>query len=123
METKTAVRVTRSGHDTVFRDKLGFLARQFKSQSQLARLLGVDRSRISRWLKSEIPDAENRTRVEALEFALSRLTAFLAPDTARKWLMGSNAHLGDRRPIDLLRLGRVAEVIAAIEQFETGSYS
>lgn len=99
------------------------LARQFKSQSQLARLLEVDRSRISRWLKSEIPDADNRTKVEALEFVLSRLTTFLSPETAGKWLMGMNAYLGDRRPIDLLRQGRVAEVIAAIEQSETGSYS
>ena len=107
----------------VFRGKLGLLARRFKSQGQLARLLEVDRSRISRWLKSEIPDAENQSRVEALEFVLSRLTAFLVPETAMKWLTGVNAHLGDRRPIDLLRQGRVAEVIAAIEQFEAGSYS
>lgn len=123
METKTAFRRRISRQETVFRNKLGFLARQFKSQSQLARLLDVDRSRISRWLKAEIPDAENRTKVDALEFALSRLTTFLSPETARKWLMGINAYLGDRRPIDLLRQGRVAEVIAAIEQFETGSYS
>lgn len=106
-----------------FRNKLGFLARQFRSQSQLARLLEVDRSRVSRWLKSEIPDPENRTKVEALEFVLSRLTTFLSSETAEKWLMGMNTHLGDRRPIDLLRQGRVAEVIAAIEQFETGAYS
>lgn len=107
----------------VFRNKVGFLARQFKSQSQLARLLKVDRSRISRWLKAEIPDLENRTKVDALDFALCRLTTFVSAETARKWLMGMNAHLGNRRPMDLIRQGRVAEVIAAIEQFEAGSYS
>ena len=123
METKTSTRRTIASAEFTFRNKLGFLAVQFKSQGQLARLLEVDRSRISRWLKSETPDAENRTKVQALEFVLSRLTAFLSIETARKWLMGINAHLGDRRPIDLLRQGRVAEVIAAIEQLEAGSYS
>jgi uncharacterized protein (DUF2384 family) len=107
----------------MFRKKLGFLARQFKNKSQLARLLEVDRSRISRWLTAETPDVENQAKVEALEFVFSRLTAFLAPETAREWLMGMNAHLSNRRPIDLLRQGRVAEVIAAIEQFEAGSYA
>ena len=123
MQTKTSTRRTIASPEFAFRNKLGFLAVQFKSQGQLARLLEVDRSRISRWLKAETPDAENRTKVEALEFVLSRLTTFLSIETARKWLMGINAHLGDRRPIDLLRKRRVAEVIAAIEQFEGGSYS
>src|SRR6266581_1155535 len=73
------------------------LAKQFRSRSQLARFLDVDRSRISRWLGSETPDTENRIKVEAMEFALSRLSTFLSPETAMKWLMGINAHLGDRR--------------------------
>ena len=123
MRAKTVNRGKHSGHEMVFRNKLGHLAKQFRSRSQLARFLDVDRSRISRWLGSETPDTENRIKVEAMEFALSRLSTFLSPETAMKWLMGINAHLGDRRPIDLVRQGRVAEVIAAIEQFETGSYS
>lgn len=123
MQAKMTTRGALSTREAVFRKKLGFLARQFRSHSQLARLLEVDRSRVSRWLTSETPDVENQTKVEALEFVLSRLTTFLTPETASKWLMGMNAHLGDRRPIDLLRQGRVAEVIAAVEQFETGSYS
>ena len=108
---------------TVFRNKLGFLARQFRSQSQLANLLEVDRSRVSRWLKSDVPDLQNRNKVEALEFVLSRLTTFLSPETARKWLLGVNAHLGGQRPVDLLRQGRVAEVMAAVEQLETGAFA
>jgi hypothetical protein len=39
------------------------------------------------------------------------------------WLKGINAFLGNQRPIDLLRNGRVSEVIAAIEQTETGAYA
>jgi hypothetical protein len=34
-----------------------------------------------------------------------------------------NPQLGDSRPSDLLRNGRVAEVLAAIEADETGAYA
>lgn len=107
----------------IFRQKVQFLAEHLRSQSELARLLQVDRSRVSRWLKSETPDPENKAKLEALEYVFSRLTAFLHPETAEKWLFGTNAHLGNRRPIDLLRDGRVSEVIAAVEQVETGAYA
>jgi transcriptional regulator with XRE-family HTH domain len=106
----------------VFRNKVGYLVTQFSSQSRLAGLLDVDRSRISRWLRSEVPDPDNRLKLEALEFVYLRLAAFLAPKTAEKWLLGVNDHLGGRRPVDLIREGRVAEVVAAAEQFETGAY-
>jgi transcriptional regulator with XRE-family HTH domain len=112
-----------ANRETVFREKVRYLTGQFHSQSRLARLLNVDRSNISRWLREQSPEPENRSRLETLEFVYSRLTGFLQAETAEKWLLGTNAHLGNRRPIDLIREGRIAEVIAAIEQYELGSYS
>jgi uncharacterized protein (DUF2384 family) len=38
-------------------------------------------------------------------------------------LFGINGHLGDRRPIDLLRQGNLSEVIAAIEALKSGSFA
>ncbi|MFQ5740181.1 MAG: hypothetical protein ACE5JX_14335 [Acidobacteriota bacterium] len=107
----------------LFRGKVLSLSRFFPTQSSLAQALEVDRSRVSRWLRAEAPDRTNRAKVDALEFVLSRLTDFLEPATARKWLLGVNAHLGNRRAIELLRQGRVADVIAAIEQADNGAYS
>jgi hypothetical protein len=40
-----------------------------------------------------------------------------------KWLSGTNAHLGNRRPIDLLARNRVAEVVGAIEQADLDAYA
>jgi hypothetical protein len=40
-----------------------------------------------------------------------------------KWLMGHNAHLSDRRPVDLLREGNLSGVIAAIEALKSGAYA
>ena len=103
--------------------KLTHLISALGGQSAVARLLGVHRSRVSRWLAGEEPDPRNKARLESLEFILSRLHQHFPPATARKWLSGTNAHLGNRRPLDLIAHNRVAEVIAAVEQAELDSYA
>ena len=108
---------------TLTEAKLRRLIDTLGGQSEVARLLHVDRSRVSRWLRGEEPDPKNMARLEALEYVLSRLLRTMHPSTARKWLRGFNAHLGDRRPLYLLEHGRVAEVLAALEQDELGSYA
>ena len=100
------------------------LARRLGGQSQVAEMLEVHRSSVSRWLRaSDVPDAENKAKLDALDFVYRRLLQTFEGPTARKWLTGINAHLGNRRPIDLLAKNRVAEVVAAIEQAEAGSYA
>ena len=47
----------------------------------------------------------------------------MTPTTAEKWLTGLNALLGNRRPVDLLRQNRIAEVLAALEQTQSSSYA
>lgn len=103
--------------------KLRHLADTLGGQSEVARILRVDRSRITRWLADETPDRVNQAKVDALDFVISRLLLHFQPGTARKWLLGVNAHLGNRRPIDLIAHNRVAEVIAAIEQDELGAFA
>jgi len=99
------------------------MTRDLGSQAEVARTLGVSRSRISRWLKDEEPDLVNLRKLEGVEFIIARLLQTFEPSTARKWLTGFNAHLGDRRPVDLLRQGRVRDVLVAIEAEETGAYA
>lgn len=105
------------------RKKLQAVTRDLGGQARVARILGVSPSRVSRWLRNEQPDPANRRKLDGLEFVLGRLLDLYERDTAIKWLQGFNAHLGDRRPIDLLATGRVSEVLAAIEQSETGAYA
>ena len=109
--------------EQVTRAKLRWLIEELGGQSAVARLLGVDRSRITRWLAGEEPDARNRARLEGLEFVVARLLQRFPPATARKWLGGINAHLGNRRPLDFIDRNRIAEVIAAIEQADLDSYA
>jgi transcriptional regulator with XRE-family HTH domain len=104
-------------------DRVRSLVEDFGGQAEVARALGVDRSRVTRWLRDAAPDATNQRKLESVEFAMARLLQTLHRETAVSWLYGLNAHLGDRRPIDLLADGRVSEVLAAIEAEETGAYA
>lgn len=98
--------------------------RAFPSDAQLAEALGVNRSQVKRWRAGETePGQENAERVVALDAAVALLSGYLEPTSVPKWLMGVNAHLADRRPIDLLREGNLSEVIAAIEALRSGAYA
>jgi transcriptional regulator with XRE-family HTH domain len=104
------------------REKLRAITRDLGSQARVAEALGVSRSRVSRWLRTEQPDPQNRRKVEALEFVLARLLSFLHPDTAVKWLSASNGFLNDFRPIDYLARGRLGDVLGAADAFQAMSY-
>ncbi len=105
------------------RDKVAAVSRDLGGQAKLARVLGVSPSRVSRWLRTEQPDAVNRRKVEGVEFVLTVLLELYDRDGAIAWLQGFNAHLGDRRPMDLLAAGRVSEVLQAIEAESSGAYA
>lgn len=104
------------------RTRLRALAHDVGGQARVARLLGVSASRVSRWLKTEEPDRENRRKVEGLEFVIARLFALYQRDTALKWLYGTNGFLANRRPVDVLAAGGVTEVIGAIDAEESLAY-
>jgi transcriptional regulator with XRE-family HTH domain len=105
------------------REKVRAVSKDVGGQAKLARMLGVSPSRVSRWLRTEDPDPENRRKVEGVEYVLSRLLAIYERETALKWLQGFNAHIGNRRPIDLLAQGRINEVLRAIQAEEGLSYA
>ena len=94
------------------------------SQSGVAGILGVDRSSVTRWISGEdVPDRENAEKIVGLRYVITRLSKFLEPEAIHDWLQGINAHLRNQRPIDLLRNGRMTEVMSAIEQAEAGAYA
>src|SRR5919199_550893 len=104
------------------RDKVRAVTEDLGGQAKLARVLGVGPPGVSGWLKPGEGAQPNRRKVEGVEFVLGLLLEMYDRETAVEWLQGLNAHLRDRRPIDLLAAGRVAEVLAAIESEATGAY-
>jgi uncharacterized protein (DUF2384 family) len=104
-------------------EKVQALTVDFKSAARLADMLGVSRSRVTRWLRGAGIDPENAERVDLLELVWSNLLRLYEPDTALSWLFGLNPHLGDRRPIDLIRAGRAEELMRAIRSERAGSFA
>ena len=103
--------------------KVEALRVDFKSGAALADLLGVSRSRVSRWLRGAGIDPLNAERVDLLELVWSNLVRLYAPETARSWLFGLNPHLGDRRPIDLVRAGKTEELMGAIRAERSDAFA
>ena len=97
--------------------------RGFPSDAALAEAAGVSRSNVARWKKGERPSPENMEFLLALDLVVTMLSEYLHPRTVPKWLFGINAHLGHARPIDVLRLGRLSEVIRAIEADRQGAFA
>ena len=97
--------------------------RAFVSDAEMARALGVHRSQISRWKQGGLVDRQNEERLRDLDVVVSLLMGFVETRVIPDWLHGLNPHLSDRRPIDVLRSGRLSEVIAAIEAEKSGAYA
>jgi uncharacterized protein (DUF2384 family) len=103
--------------------KVEALRVDFKSGAAVADLLGVSRSRVSRWLRGAGIDPLNAERVDLLELVWSNLLRLYDPETARSWLFGLNPMVGDRRPIDLIRAGKAEELMRAIRAERADSFA
>jgi hypothetical protein len=97
--------------------------RAFTSDSEMAAILNVNRSQITRWKQGTPPGAENAERLVGLDVVVSLLDGFLEEASIPKWLRGTNAHLEHRKPLDVLREGRLSEVIRAIEAEKSGAFA
>lgn len=94
--------------------KVEALRADFRSAAQLADLLGVNRSQVLRWLRGAGIDPLNAEKVDLLELVWSNLLRLYDREAALAWLFGVNPLLGDRRPVDVIRLGRAEELMRAI---------
>jgi len=103
--------------------KIEALKSDLRSGSAVADLLGVSRSRVTRWLQGAGIDPLNAERIDLLELVWSSLLRLYEPDAARAWLLGANPHLGDRRPVDLVKAGKAEELMRAIRAERADSFA
>ena len=101
--------------------KVQALSVDFRSQAALAEILGVSRSRVTRWLRRRRDRPDERREGRPARTRLVEPAARLR-QAARSWLWGVNPQLGDRRPIDLVRAGR-AELMRAIRAERADSFA
>jgi transcriptional regulator with XRE-family HTH domain len=103
--------------------KIEALRADFRSAAQLADMLGVSRSQITRWLRGAGMDPINAEKVDLLELVWSNLLRLYDKQAALAWIFGINPQLGDRRPIDLIRQGRTEELMRAIRAERSDSFA
>jgi hypothetical protein len=94
--------------------KVEALRVDFRSAARLAEMLGVNRSQVTRWLRGAGIDPLNAEKIELLELVWSNILRLYDREAALAWLFGVNPLLGDKRPIDVIRLGRAEELMRAI---------
>ena len=90
----------------------------------LADIIGVSRSQPSMWKRNkESLSAESQRRISDLDHVMNRLLMELYPEQATEWLLGSNPHLRNARPADLMVMRGPSSVLPAIDALATGSYA
>jgi hypothetical protein len=94
----------------------------FTSDAALADAIGVHRSQVTRWSQGRSAQAGNGWLLRDLAAAVSRLADFYQTGTINRWLFSANPDLGDEPPMELLRQGRLPEVLMAIQAQTSGAF-
>lgn len=93
------------------------------SDRAIASVLGVSHSQVSRWRRGQCPDRENADRLAGLALAVEMLLRWLDAGVVEEWLTGANAHLDGATPSYLIRKGRLADVVGAVEALKAGVFA
>jgi hypothetical protein len=94
----------------------------FTSDAALADAMGVHRSQVTRWSQGRSAQAENAWLLRDLAAAVSRLADFYQTGTINRWLFGANPDLEGEQPMELLRQGRLPDVLMAIQAQTSGAF-
>lgn len=101
----------------VVAEKLEFLrARAAIRSVDVAKMLGTTPETVSRWKHGRAhPRSSKESLLADLGYIVERLSAFHSDArTARAWLYSRHRFFGGARPADLVRGGRIDEVLEAI---------
>ena len=90
----------------------------------IANIVAVSPATVSRWSSGKAsPDLRTQTVIAELRYVVDRLNDFYTPDETRLWLHTPHPMLGGKRAIDLINAGHTQEVLAVIENLDSGAYT
>ena len=94
----------------------------FPSDAALADAMGVHRSQVTRWAQGRSAHAGNAWLLRDLAAAVTRLADCYQTGTINRWLFGANPELQGEQPMELLRQGRLPEVLMVIQAQTSGAF-
>jgi len=96
----------------------------FGTKTGLAGYLGVAKTQPGRWISgAEVPTAGTARLVKDLDYVWDRITTDMGAEAAGIWLRSANPFLGGSVPLDWLKTHGPAQVIAAFDAGEAGSFA
>lgn len=91
--------------------------------ADLAELLDTSPQTVSRWSNAKaVPQREYLQRVLDLGWIADRLSRVYEPDETKLWLYSRHPLLGGARPVDRIQQGHIDEVIALVDQLNSGAF-
>ncbi len=95
----------------------------FGTKTGLAEYLEVAKTQPARWISgAETPMPHTARLIKDLEYVVDRVQTDMDPQASEIWLQSANPFLNGATPLDWLKLHGPAEVIAAFDAAEAGSY-
>ena len=95
----------------------------FGSRASVAAWAGMHRSQATRAARGQEVGGEVGWRLSSVAAVVTALLSFLEPDAVAGWMHGSNPHLQNRRPVDVLERGDLATVMMAVQAARTGAFA
>jgi len=90
---------------------------------EVANLLGTRPETVSRWNQGRAyPHASTEKTLLELEYIIDQLSDFYEPNEARQWIFSPQKHLAGASPAELIRNGRIDEVLRLVNQLRDSVY-
>jgi transcriptional regulator with XRE-family HTH domain len=84
---------------------------------EVANLLGTRPETVSRWNQGRAyPHANTEKTLLELEYVIDELADFYEPNEARQWIFAPQKLLAGASPAELIRTGRIDEVMRLVRQ-------
>jgi hypothetical protein len=90
---------------------------------EVANLLGTRPETVSRWNQGRAyPHASTEKTLLELEYIVDQLSDFYEPQEARLWIFSPQKLLAGASPAELIRSGRIDEVLRLVNQVRDAVY-
>ncbi|MCW2738004.1 MAG: hypothetical protein JWN97_2648 [Nocardioides sp.] len=99
--------------------RIDLLVAALGSATRVAECLGVTRLLLTKWRAGKVmPTPAQAKLLVQLDHVVARASLIYVPELINDWLTGHDSYLEGARPIDVLHIRGIAEVLEALDSLE-----